>query len=210
MLNSTNWVQNTLAMVLFFVTLSISIRAFIVYAKADSPRLLILGIAMGVIGLTALADFLSSNISTITLDTDWFLFLGQSASFLFIALSLFRNTTGYFRILTRTQILITALLICLLLLSPTLPALPSLGLEVVLSSSRILFCLAIFFFYISAYMSKHTRFSLLMGISFLLLTFGYLVLIQKYFSSYGDLLDNTGDFIRIAGLIVLFFTTLVG
>lgn len=205
-----NWVQNTLAAVLFLVTLSISIRAFIIYTKTDSPRVLSLAIAMGVIALTALADFLSSNMTGITLHTDWFLYLGQAASFLFIALSLLRNTNNYFRVLIRAQILTTALLIGLVLLSPTLPDLPFLALRVILSGARIVCCLAIFYFYISAYMAKHTRFSLMMSISFVLLAFGYLVLIQKYFSASGDILDHTGDFIRIAGLIVLFIATLIG
>lgn len=205
-----NWVQNILATVLFLVALFISIRAFMIYAKTDSQRVLVLGIAMGVIAFTALADFLSSNTSDLVLHTDWFLYLGQGTSFLFIALSLLRNTTNYFRVLIRVQILVTALLIGLVLLSPSLPDLPFLGLRVILSATRIIFCLTIFFFYISAYMSKHTRFSLMMSISFLLLAFGYLVLIQKYFVASGDTLDHVGDFIRIAGLIVLLITTLIG
>lgn len=53
-------------------------------------------------------------------------------------------------------------------------------------------------------------FSLMMGISFILLAFGYLVLIQKYFSTSGDILDHVGDFVRVAGLIVLFIATLIG
>lgn len=205
-----NWVQNILATVLFLVTLSISLRAFIIYTKTDSPRVFILGIAMGIIALTALADFLSSNIDIFTLHTDWFLYLGQGTSFLFIALSLMRNSNNYFRILVRVQILITALLIGVLLLSLTLPDLPFLGLRVFLSGSRIVFCVAIFFFYSSAYMAKRTRFSLLMGVAFVLLAFGYLVLIQKYFSPNGAILDHVGDFIRIAGLIVLLIATLIG
>lgn len=207
---AANWVQNTLAAVLLLVTLFISIRAFLIYSRTDSSRLLILGISMGVIGLTALADFLSSNISVFTLHTDWFLYLGQGASFLFIALSLLSNTNSYFRILIRVQIVTTALLIGLVLLSPSMPDLPFLGLRVFLSGTRIVFCLFIFFCYISAYMTKHTRFSLLMGLSFLLLAFGYLVLIQKYFVPNGAILDHTGDFIRIAGLILLLITTLIG
>lgn len=207
---AANWVQNILAAFLFCVTLSISIRAFLIYARTDSPRVLILGISMGVIALTALADFISSNITGVTLHTDWFLYLGQATSYLFIALSLLRSTNNYFRYLIRTQIFITALLIGIVLLSPTLPDLPFLWLRVLLSGARIVCCLAIFFSYISAYMAKHTRFSLLMGISFVLLAFGYLVLIQKYFTANGDMLDHVGDFIRIAGLIVLFIATLIG
>jgi len=207
---AANWVQNILAAILFGVTLSISIRAILIYTRTDSPRILILGISMGVIALTALADFISSNNTGLTLHTDWFLYLGQGTSYLFIALSLLRNTNDYFRVLIRVQIFLTALLIGVVLLSPTLPDLPFLWLRVLLSGSRIVGCLAIFFAYTSAYLAKRARFSLLMGISFALLAFGYLVLIQKYFSANGDILDHVGDFVRIAGLLVLFLATLIG
>lgn len=205
-----NWIPNTLAVVLMFVAFSIAVRSFVIYAKTDSSRVLILGIALGTIGLTALADFISSNVDGLVLHTDWFLYLGQAVSFLFIALSLVRSTQEYFRGLIRIQVFVTALLLGLALLSPTLPDLPFLWLRVLLSGARIVCCLAIFFSYISAYMAKHTRFSLMMGISFVLLAFGYLVLVQKYFSTSGVTLDNMGDFIRIAGLIVLFIATLIG
>jgi hypothetical protein len=200
---SENLVQNILAVVLCFVALFVSIRAFYIYSENNSPRLFILAVSMGILALTAAADFYSSNVANIVLNTDWFLFIGQSVSFLFIFLSFLYNSDGYFRFLMRLQVLLAALLLGLLLLSPTLPGFPQTFLQVVLSGSRGVFCFAIFFFYISAFMAKRTRFSLFMSIAFLLLAFGYLVILQKYFVTDSGVFDSVGDIIRVFGLFAL-------
>jgi hypothetical protein len=198
-----NLVQNLLAAVLCLIAVFVSIRALYIYSQTQSPRLFILGVSMGVIALTAIADFYSSNETSITLNTDWFLYIGQAVSLLFILLSFLNNSDRYFQWLMRSQLLVSALLIGLLLLSPTLPSFPHTALQTLLSGSRCVICFGIFFFYISAYMAKRARFSLLMGIAFLLLGFGYLVLAQQYFASNSVSFDSAGDIIRMFGLIVL-------
>src|SRR5579883_2745365 len=106
-----NLVQNLLAVVLCLITLFVAIRSFYIYAQTHSPRLFILGLSMGILALTAAADFYSSNAANITLNTDWFLYIGQAVSLLFILLSFLGNTDGYFQLLMRLQVLATALLI---------------------------------------------------------------------------------------------------
>lgn len=203
-----NLVQNLLAVVLCLIALFVSIRALSIYTQTHSPRLFILGISMGILALTAAADFYSSNVANITLNTDWFLYIGQSVSLLFILLSFLNNSDGYFQLLMRLQILASALLIGLLLLSPTLPGFPHTVIQALLSGSRGVICFGIFFFYISAFMSKRARFSLLMGIAFLLLAFGYIVLVQQYFVPNATSFDSVGDVIRMFGLIVLLIAIL--
>src|SRR5437016_6331566 len=88
---------NLLNMLLSVVFLFISLRAFFLYAQLRSPRLLILGLSMAVIACTAAAGFVSGIVTTISLRTDWFLFLGQSVSFLFIFLSLLRGSEKFLR-----------------------------------------------------------------------------------------------------------------
>src|SRR5712691_2080562 len=116
----SNLIPNILAVLLFVIALFISLRAFYVYTRSLSPRLFILGLSMGVISLTAAADFASSNITSITLNTDWFLYIGQAASLLFIFLSFIRNTDEYFRNLMRWHVFVSVLLLGLLVLSPAL------------------------------------------------------------------------------------------
>lgn len=207
---SENLIPNLLAVLLFIIALFISIRAIYLYTQAHNPRLFILGVSMGMISLTAAADFISTNITGVTLNTDWFLYLGQAASFLFILLSLINNDDDYFQRLMRLQVLISALLIGLLLLSPTLPPFTNIAVKAILSGSRSVFCLGIFYFYTSAFMKKLTRFSLLMSISFALLAFGYLMIVQQYFLSTGNQFDNLGDIIRMAGLVTLLTAILGG
>lgn len=204
-----NLIPNILAVSLFIAAMFIALRAFYIYTRSRSPRLFILGLSMGIISLTAAADFFSSNITIISLNTDWFLYIGQAASLLFIFLSFLRDTDTYFRNLMRWQIFVSVLLIGLLVLSPTLPNFPNTIIRAILSGSRCVICFGIFFFYISAFMTKQTRFGLLMGISFMLLAFGYLLIFQQYFVTNSILLDDMGDITRMAGLVTL-LTAVIG
>jgi hypothetical protein len=205
-----NLIPNLIALLLTSIGLFVTIRAFYIFANVQNPRIFILGVSMGVISLTAIADFISSNFTNIQLNTDWFLYLGQAISLLFIFLSLIKNDSGYFRRLMSLHILVSALLLGLLLLSPTLPPFPNTLVRAILSGSRSILCLSIFYFYISAFLKKQTRFSLLMGIAFALLGFGYLVIVQQYFVPNGASLDNVGDIIRMTGLITLLVAVLRG
>ncbi len=203
-----NLVQNVLAIVLTLVSFFVSMRAFYVYSQTRNSRIFILALSMGVIALTGAADFASSNVTVITLNTDWFLYIGQATSFLFILLGFLFKTDASLGRLMRAHVLISSLIVGLLLLSPTLPPLPCTVLEVSLSGSRIIMCFAIFFFYISAFMAKGTRFSLLMSIAFFLLAFGYLLIAEKYAVSDSALFDQMGDIVRMVGLVVLLIATL--
>jgi hypothetical protein len=59
-------------------------------------------------------------------------------------------------------------------------------------------------------LKKQTRFSLLMGVSFVLLGFGYLMVVQQYFIAGTSLLDNIGDIIRMFGLLTLLVAVFIG
>ena len=194
-------IPNLLAVMLFVVCLFISIRAFYTYAQSQSPRLFILGLSMLILALTAAADFVSSNVTSITLNTDWFLYLGQAVSWLFILLSFARNSDSYFHWLMRAHVVASILALCLLFLAPTLPDFPNTAVRAVLSGSRCVICFGILFYYISAFLSKQTRFSLLMSIAFLLLSFGYLLILEQYFGKGTSqmLFDNAGDVTRMFG-----------
>ena len=165
---------------------------------------------MSIISLTAAADFASSNIPSITLNTDWFLYIGQAISLLFILLSLVRSSDEYLQGLTIWHLGASGLLLALLLLSPTLPGFPNTAIRAILSSSRCILCFGIFFCYVSAFMKKETRFGLLMSLSFLLLALGYLMIAQQYFTVSQQLFDNAGDIIRLLGLGTLLAAVLAG
>lgn len=203
-------IPDLLDIILFFVTLFIAIRAFSVNARISNPRLLILGLAMSILALSALADFTSSNVTIITFNTDWFLYIGQAVSLLFILLSLSSNKDTYFQGLIRWQIIASVLLVALLLLSPALPPITNVILQTTLRATRCILCFGIFYFYISAFLKKQTRFSLLMGTGFLLLGFGYLIIAYEYYTPYTQIFDNIGDVVRLIGLTALLAAVLAG
>ena len=114
-------IPNILSLSLFFVALFVSLRAFYVYFQSRSRRLFVLALSMSVIALTAIAGFAGDNVTTVSLNVDWFNYIGQTASFLFILLSFLRSDEGYLRSLMRWQVIISLLLLILLLLAPVLP-----------------------------------------------------------------------------------------
>jgi hypothetical protein len=201
---------NVLNILLFVSFLSIALRAFFLYAQIRGPRLLIPGLSLGVIACTAAADFVSGIVTNISLNTDWFLFLGQAVGFAFIFLSLVRGSNEFLRRLLFWQIICMPLAFVLLFLAPVLPDFPNTAIQAILSGSRCMFCFLIFGCYAYAFMSKKTRFSLLMSSAFLLLSIGYSLILPKYFFPQQDILDQVGDIVRIIGLVILLVAYLWG
>ena len=205
-----NFVANSLSLTLFVVSLFISLRAFYLYTRSRSRRLFILSLSMGMISLTAMAGYAGDNVTSISLNVDWFNYIGQTVSYLFILLSFFSESDSYLRGLIRWQIAVSALLLILLFLAPVLPPeFPDPAItKSILSGSRGLICFIIFFYYAIVFMDKETSFSLLMSAAFLLLCIGYSIIIPKY-TTPNDVLDRSGDLMRIAGLIFLLFAVLL-
>ena len=205
-----NFIANSLSLTLFVVSLFISLRAFYLYTQSRSRRLFILSLSMGMISLTAIAGYAGDNITSISLNVDWFNYIGQTVSFSFILLSFFSESDSYLRSLMRWQIAASALLLILMFLAPVLPPeFPDPAItKSILSGSRGLICFIIFFYYAIAFMDKETRFSLLMSAAFLLLCIGYAIIIPKY-TTPNDVLDRSGDILRIAGLVTLLFAVLL-
>ncbi len=211
-----NLIANILSITLFFVPLFVAIRAFAIYRKTFNHRLLILAISMSVIALTAAAGFTGDNVTNISLNVDWFNYIGQTVSFLFIFLSLLLTREHSLRVLVGWLLVACVPLLILLLLAPVLP--PEFPNPVVtktlLSGSRGVICALIFFYYILAFMTKESRFSFLMGSAFLLLSVGYFVVMFKYSNTTGpissDTIDRSGDITRISGSIALLVAILRG
>ena len=189
---------------LCLVALFIAVRSFDIYARFHQYRLFILGLSMVLVSISAAADFVSSYVTVITLQTDWFLYIGQSVGFLFILLSLVRSSDTYLRGLMRLNIVVFAFLLILLLLSPILPPM-DMTTRTVLGFSRFVICMLILIANFSTYLSKPSRFSLLMSISFFFFTANYLMSLQQYFVPIFNqyIFRDQGDISGVIGLIVL-------
>src|SRR5712691_11238327 len=133
---TTDWIHDGLAILLFTTTGIITLRAGYLYAQMRNLRLLILSVAMGIISLTAVGDFASTKITSVTLNTDWFLYLGQAISYLFIFLSLLKSDNDYQRGLMRWQIIVSVVALLLLVFSFTIPDVPNRALRALMSGTR--------------------------------------------------------------------------
>jgi hypothetical protein len=189
---------------LCLVALFIAVRSFDIYVHFHQYRLFILGLSMVLVSISAAADFIASYVTVISLQTDWFLYIGQSVGFLFILLSLVRSSDRYLRGLMRLDIVAFALLLILLILSPVLPPM-DITTRTVLGFSRFTICLLILIAYFSTYMSKPSRFSLLMSISFFFFTANYLMSLQQYFVPVLNqyIFRDQGDISGVIGLVIL-------
>lgn len=205
-----NLIPNILSITLFVASLFISLRAFSLYIQSRNPRLFVLGLSMGIIALTAVASFIGDNVTTITFNVKWFQYIAQTVSFLFILLSLLHSTEDYQRRIVLWHIIASLPLLLLLVLTPVLPAdFPSPALtKTLLSGSRAVICFIIFLYYMATFMTKESRFSLLMTGAFLLLSLGYWLAIPKYLRSGMAQVDQAGDILRTCGLVILMIAIL--
>jgi hypothetical protein len=202
-------IPNLLDVSLCFVALFISVRSFDIYSRSRQSRVFILGLSMVLVSLSAAADFTANYINTsparaIILHTDWFLYVGQAVGFLFILLSLVWSSDNYLRSLVRLNSVAFALLLLLLLFSPALPSMDIL-IQTVFNFTRFIACLLIFFVYFTAYMSKPTRFSLFMSISFFFFTADYLMTLEQNYAPVFNqsLIIALADIVGVFGLVML-------
>jgi hypothetical protein len=208
---NANTYANIRAIVIVIITLFIMLRAFRVYSETRSTRLLILGLTMIMIALTTTADTIGENI-TFRLNSYWFNYFGQTTNFTIFFLSLLSSSEKYLRRLVRWQIVLSVLLLLLLLLGPSMPrSFPSLGvIRAILSSGRSIPCFFIAFYYIAAFFTKETRFSLLMGAGFLIVAFAYYMIFPRYILPPQEAIQTTGDLLRIFGFSTLLAALLWG
>ena len=205
-----NLIANILAITLFVASLFICLRAFSLYMRARLPRLLVLGLSMGMIALTAIASYIGDNATAITFNVKWFQYIAQTISFLFILLSLLRSSEDYERRIVRWQIIASLLLLLLLALTPVLPKnFPDPAVtKTLLSGSRAVICFIIFFYYWNAFTTSETRFSFLMSAAFLLICIGYWMAIPKYLGPGMQQVDQVGDIVRTCGVLTLLLAVL--
>jgi hypothetical protein len=203
--------HNILELCQFFFALCVAIRAFFLYGKTHNERLFLLWLALMLFSLTSMVSIVGDNrLLPFLLNTNWLKYSGQTISFFFIWLSGFERS-DHFLHRVKLWLLVSFLsLMTLLSVTPFLPPLSNPWLQVTLSSLRAVVCLLIFLQYVRFFLVKATRFSLLMGITFLLLSFGYYVIFPKYLVPDQDILSMVGDGMRIGGFLLLCIASFLG
>jgi len=160
---------------------------------------------MAFVSLSAAADFTAHYVTFTTLNTDWFLYIAQALGFFFIFLGLLRSSDAYLRFIMILSILTVPLLLAILLLSPSLPAVPDGSIRTLLEAIRWLICLMIFFAYFVAFTSEATHFNRFMMGAFLLISLGNFMSMAQSFDPNlnSHLLSNLGNITDVVGLVAL-------
>jgi hypothetical protein len=192
------------------ITFLISFRAFFSYFKTRHDLHFILGLAMGIIAIVGVIGIIGDNYLASSFSTKWFRYAAQIVSYTFIFLASLNTSGSYLRRVVRWQLIFAALLLVALFLVPLTPQFANSTVEAAVSSLRGVICFIIFLNYMHFFLSKETRFSFLMALSFLLISAGILVTTPQYFIPTALIDLYIGDAIRIAGLLTLLVTFFVG
>jgi hypothetical protein len=195
----------------------VAIRAFYLYARSRSEDLAIVGIAMITIALASVSGLVADNLFASansnfggTFNVLWFEYGGQTISYFFLFLSTLQGSENYLRYLLRWHLVVTVLLIILLLLTPVIPPFSGPISQAILSNSRSIVCFVIFIRYVTIFFTKATRFSFLMALAFMLLTFGIAVITAQFFPNGPIIFIYVGYAMRISGLISLLLAFSLG
>ncbi|MBV9230176.1 MAG: hypothetical protein JOZ18_12750 [Chloroflexi bacterium] len=192
-----------------FITFLIAVRAFFLYARVRSDLLFILAVSMSTIALVGLLGIIGDNYVT-SFSTKWFRYTAQIVSYTFVFLCSVRSSEDYLRRVKQWQLVFTVLLVGMLLLAPLLPQLANSTLEAVVSSLRSVVSFIICLNYAVIFMQKETRFSFLMALAFMLITFGIWITTPWYFQQTLVTYLYVGDSMRTVGLITLLLAFLFG
>ena len=203
-------ITNLLLIAQASISLLIALRAFNRYSRSGNDLLFILGMSMGIIAIVGVIGLIGDNYFVGRFSTKWFRYAAQVVSYAFIFLCSLRSAVKYIHLVKRWQLICAALLLVLLFLTPLLPQFSNPRVEASISFLRAVICFAICLNYAGIFMQKETRFSLLMGLAFLMISFGIAVTTPWYFEQARVLYLYVGDSMRTTGLVMLFLAFLVG
>ncbi|HLZ59318.1 MAG TPA: hypothetical protein VKR06_20435 [Ktedonosporobacter sp.] len=192
--------------------LLISLRAFYVYRLSGKDLLSIIGLAMGTIALTVFVGNIGdSHLGGNHFSTEWARAVGSWSGALFIFLSSLVKSHEQVKHLRRWQITTAVVFIILIALMPVLPPLGGPLVSGVINSVRMVIYGCACLRYASLYVSKKTRFSLIVGTAFLVLEVGFgLYMPHLLFPASFVLLSILSAFIRAAGFFTLMIAYSMG
>ncbi len=193
---------NTTFFVLGIVCFIIAIRAFYVYVLSKSDALFIIGLSMADIGISVIVGYLQ-DIHLISWNAHLSWYIGTILGALFLVLGSWASSYQRLAALKRWLILLTALYFVQTLLTPIMPQFSNPYQPAALNITRTLIALIGSGRYLVLYISKQTRFTLLMCIAFFLIGSGFGVLTPYLFNSTLAGFLTVGYSTRIVGYSVL-------
>ena len=206
---STIQITSILLFILSLLCISTSLYAFRRYSLNGSETLFAVCLSMGI---TAVGVFCGSlNDSHLTpFNFGWAWYAGTSCGFLFLFVSSMLRSIQQFRSFRRWGVIVGAMLIMLLFVTPLLPPFPGQTIPVILNSCRTLICFLAFGRYVLLYTSKGTRFSLIVSLALLFVWVGYAVLIPQLLQTGFDQLSVIGALLRIFGIAMVLVAYVLG
>ena len=145
------------------------------------------------------------HLGDVTLNVGWIWYAGTSSALCFMFLNSIVTSSEQLRLLKRWHIIATILFFTLLLLAPTFPPFPNALTPALLNLARPFFCALAFCRYTMLYISKQTRFSLVMSFAFLLLGVGFAMITPQLLAPDLVLVTVMGAILRILGYSTLLF-----
>jgi hypothetical protein len=195
-------VTSVLLLVVALLCFGTGIYAFYKYSVTEDERLFVVGMAMIITAGGILCGAIDqAHLFSVNLGWAWY--AGTSSGFFLLFLSSLTRSINHLHLLKRWEIVVAVLFVTLLGITPILPAFSDLYVPLSLSVCRVIICSLGFFRYAALYISKETRFGLIMLIAFLALTVGYAILIPQLFDPAFAALAIVGAVIRIVGVGML-------
>jgi len=201
--------SSILLFVFSMLSLGTGIYAFYKSSVTQSERLFVVGMSMIIAAMGILCGSINDS-RLLPFNFGWAWYTGTSLGFFCLFLSSIMTSVEQFRMLKRWEIIMAALLITVLVLTPALPAYPNSYVPIFLNTIRTILCSLGLFRYLRLYTSKGTRFSLLMCLAFLFITIGYAVIIPQLLDPTLAVLLIVGVIIRILGVATLFAAFAIG
>lgn len=208
---TVNQIANLMSIPIGLVCLFISLRAFYIYNLSRSDMVYVLGLAMASI---ATGIFLGTvgdlHIAGNNLNTDWTRAYGSSCGGLFIFLSSLVSSQKQMQQLKRWQMLAVVVFVIVILLTPLYPPDKSPPIAISLNACRIVIYFCAFFRYFTLYLSKGTRFSLIMWLAFLMLAIGFALNIPGALQTNLALITIIAATVRITAYLTILVAYSVG
>jgi hypothetical protein len=197
---------NIFLLVLSILALAISVYVFYRYSLTLSDSLFSLGLSMGTISIAIFCGYLNVvHLGDVTLNVGWIWYAGTSSALCFMFLNSIVASSEQLRLLKSWQIIATILFLVLLLLTPTFPPFPNALTPALLNLARPFFCALAFCRYVMLYISKETRFCLVMSIAFLALGVGFAMITPQLLDPSLVIVTIVGASLRILGYSTLLF-----
>jgi hypothetical protein len=204
-------IANVITFPIGIVCLIISLRAFHVYRLSRNEVLFILGLSMASIAAAAFSSTVGElHIGGTNFNWEWTRAFGSCSGGLFLLLSSMVKSHEQLQMLKRWQIITAIAFIIVILLTPLYPRFASPFIPAGLFSCRIIIYGYACIRYTTLYISKATRFSLIMSAGFLLLAIGFGFNIPGVFQSGLAAVTILGAAIRTIGYISLLLAYSVG